>query len=203
MRNKFFVFICLLFTSSLVLATNKNVPPPSNDSNSKSVSVSASKSTSVSASKSNTEVNLSEVGGTNSFEGGTNSFEGDSNSFNGGDSKNESMFFATTAVNLDGCMTGKGIGGGGNGGGGLVQWGSLNMPCFFDQLAKGERHVEMRARLACASKPFRNAIIFNPPKGTKAVEIQQMCIDYSVKIWKSEIDYLREFVVQETSNMGK
>ncbi len=105
----------------------------------------------------------------------------------------ESDYFSLSvgAANIDGCMTGKGIGGGGNGGGGWVNWAGLNVVCFLNEMAQAERHVAVRSRLKCAAKPFREAMVFDH-KGLNKAERIQACIDFVVPIWLSEIDYLKQ-----------
>jgi len=116
----------------------------------------------------------------------------------GGNSySNESDYFSLSvgAANIDGCMTGKGIGGGGSGGGGWINWAGLNIVCFLNSMADAERHVAIRARLKCAAKPFREAMVFDQ-KGSK-VEMIQACIVFVVPIWLAEIDYLKDLATNQ------
>jgi len=123
---------------------------------------------------------------------GTGGEGGQGGSSGGNRFDSDSAFFmlSTTAPNIDGCITGKGVGLGGDGGGGLIQWATLNIPCFLNEVGEAERHVETRALLKCAAKPFRNAIAYNHPKK----ERQAKCITHVTRVWKEEIDYLRELV---------
>lgn len=125
---------------------------------------------------------------------------GEGGSSGGNVFKSDSAFFAlsTTAPNIDGCITGKGVGLGGDGGGGLVQWAGLNIPCFLNEMAEAERHVDTRARLKCAAKPFRNAIAYEHPKK----ERQAQCISYVTAVWKREITYLKELVATNGGDAG-
>ena len=96
-------------------------------------------------------------------------------------------------INIEGCMTGSHVGGGGKTGGALIQWAGLNIPCFMNEMAESERHVETRARLKCASKPYRNAIAYDFPKK----ERQAQCITWTINVTKGEIDYLKELVAAQ------
>jgi hypothetical protein len=115
----------------------------------------------------------------------------------------ESDYFSMTigAANIDGCMTGKGIGGGSGGGGGWVNWAGLNIPCFLNEMGNAERHVEVRARLKCGAKPFRESMIFDH-KGMNKVEHTQACLDFVVPIWLAEIDYLKDLATDRLPDAG-
>lgn len=132
-----------------------------------------------------------------------NASGGSSNSSSGGNTyKTDNTNFSlwTSAANIDGCMTGKGAGGGGGGGGGFINWASLNIPCFLNTLGDSERHVDVRARLKCGSKPFRNAVTYDVKGNT--MERTKACIEFVVPIWKAEIDYLKELATDKLPDAG-
>ena len=117
--------------------------------------------------------------------------------FAGGDYSSESSFFSfsTTFPEVSGCITGWQVGGGGDGGGGIIGANKLNVDCWMDRLGEAEGHVDMRARLKCGSRHFRNAVAYEFPKRDR----QAQCIKYATNIWKQEIDYLRSLPVGDGS----
>ena len=90
-------------------------------------------------------------------------------------------------------------GGGGDGGGaGFLGFNYLNKNCWYAALAAEERNVEVRARLKCGSKAFRNAIAYDLPKR----ERQAACIDYMADKYLDELAFdkaaLDEALLEQT-----
>jgi hypothetical protein len=105
---------------------------------------------------------------------------------------NTSAFFAfssrlPSAGECFGAIEG---GGGGGSGGGFLGWRPLNNDCWFSALAEAEENVQVRARLKCASKMFRNAISYTAAKKDR----QTHCVGFMVRTYIEQIDYERDQV---------
>jgi len=118
---------------------------------------------------------------------GTATNEGNNNT-----THNSSQFFAFSS-HLPGAgeCFGAVEGGGGNGsGGGFLGWRPLNNDCWFSALAEAEENVQVRARLKCASKMFRNAISYTERKADR----QTHCVGYMVRTYVEQIEHERSQV---------
>lgn len=115
---------------------------------------------------------------------GTATNEGNNNTTN-----NRSSFFAfnSSLPNAGPCFGAAQGGGGGSSGGGFFGLRMLNNDCWFSALAEAEENVQVRARLKCASKMFRNAIAYDKPKGIR----QQRCIGFMVDTYVEQIQHER------------
>lgn len=103
----------------------------------------------------------------------------------GGDVTNqESNFFAfsTAFPQATGCFGGAQGGGSSSGGGAFLGFHRLNTDCWLDSLAEAESSVDLRARLKCGAKKFRDAVAYDQKKDKQA-----FCVDYVIKVWKAEI----------------
>jgi len=126
--------------------------------------------------------------GTASAQGtGSATNEGNNNTTN-----NSSQFFAfSSRLPGAGECFGAVEGGGGSGsGGGFLGWRPLNNDCWFSALAEAEENVQVRARLKCASKMFRNAISYTEKKS----ERQTHCVGYMVRTYVEQIEHERSQV---------
>lgn len=115
----------------------------------------------------------------------------DGNTLDAGDNttNNRSNFFSfnSSLPNAGPCF-GAAQGGGGNGsGGGFFGIRMLNNDCWFNALSEAEENVQVRARLKCASKMFRNAIAYDKPKKTR----QRSCISYMIDTYIEQIAHER------------
>lgn len=79
-------------------------------------------------------------------------------------------------------------GGGNDGGAGFLGFNWLNKDCWYAALAAEEQSVEVRARLKCGSRAFRNAIAYHVPRRDR----QQTCISYMVNTYVEQLTYERE-----------
>ena len=116
----------------------------------------------------------------------------------GGDSiSNETNFFAfsTTFPQASGCFGGVQGGGGSGSGGGFLGLHFLNNDCWTSALAEAEANVDVRARLKCGGKKFRNAIAFD-----QRDDRQGYCVHYMVDVYSREIEHVREQVDEAVSN---
>ncbi len=118
---------------------------------------------------------------------GTATNEGNNNT-----THNSSQFFAfSSRLPGAGECFGAVEGGGGSGsGGGFLGWRPLNNDCWFSALAEAEENVQVRARLKCASKMFRNAISYDKKKSDR----QQHCVGYMVRTYVEQIEHERSQV---------
>lgn len=110
----------------------------------------------------------------------------------GGDSvSNETNFFAfsTTFPQASGCFGGAQGGGGSGSGGGFLGLHFLNNDCWTSALAEAEANVDVRARLKCGGKKFRNAIAFDQRDNK-----QGYCVTYMVDVYSREIEHVKEQV---------
>ncbi len=115
---------------------------------------------------------------------GTATNEGNNNTTN-----NRSNFFSfnSSLPNASECF-GAAQGGGGDGsGGGFFGIRMLNNDCWFSSLAEAEENVQVRARLKCASKMFRNAIAYESPRKNR----QRRCIGFMVDTYVEQIQHER------------
>lgn len=111
----------------------------------------------------------------------------------GGDSvSNETNFFAfsTGFPQASGCFGGAQGGGTGGSSGGFLGLHFLNNDCWTSALAEAEANVDVRARLKCGGKKFRDAIAFDQPRR----ERQRYCVDYIAEIYRREIAHVEEQV---------
>ena len=79
-------------------------------------------------------------------------------------------------------------GGGSDGGAGFLGINYLNKNCWYAALAAEEQSVEVKARLKCSSKMFRNAISYASPRG----ERQRDCIDFMAKTYIDQLMFERK-----------
>lgn len=79
-------------------------------------------------------------------------------------------------------------GGGDSGGAGFLGFNYLNKNCWYAALAGEEQSVEVKARLKCGSKHFRNAISYDKPRK----ERQTACIGYMVRTYIEQLKFDRE-----------
>ncbi len=110
----------------------------------------------------------------------------------GGDTiSNETNFFAfsTTFPQASGCFGGAQGGGGSGSGGGFLGLHFLNNDCWTSALAEAEASVDVRARLKCGGKKFRNAIAFD-----QRDDRQGYCVHYMVEVYSREIEHVKEQV---------
>ncbi len=100
---------------------------------------------------------------------------------------NNTRFFAfNSSIPAAGECFGAAQGGGGNGtGGGFLGINFLNKDCWYAKTAEFEESVEVRARLKCGSKAFRNAIAYEKPKR----ERQQACIGFMVRSMVEQLEF--------------
>lgn len=116
----------------------------------------------------------------------------------GGDTiSNETNFFAfsTTFPQASGCFGGAQGGGGSGSGGGFLGLHLLNNDCWTSALAEAEANVDVRARLKCGGKKFRNAIAFD-----QRDDRQGYCVHYMVDVYSREIEHVKEQVDKAVSN---
>lgn len=142
----------------------------------------------------NVDINLGSEGGTGTQAAPVTTLTAEGSTYQGGDNttENNSQFFAFSS-RLPGageCFGAIEGGGGGGSGGGFLGWRPLNNDCWFSALAEAEENVQVRARLKCASKMFRNAISFTEKKS----ERQLHCVGYMVNTYVEQINYERDQV---------
>lgn len=116
----------------------------------------------------------------------------------GGDTiSNETNFFAfsTTFPQASGCFGGAQGGGGSGSGGGFLGLHLLNNDCWTSALAEAEANVDVRARLKCGGKKFRNAIAFD-----QRDDRQGYCVHYMVEVYSREIEHVKEQVKEAVGN---
>ncbi len=116
----------------------------------------------------------------------------------GGDTiSNETNFFAfsTTFPQASGCFGGAQGGGGSGSGGGFLGLHFLNNDCWTSALAEAEASVDVRARLKCGGKKFRNAIAFD-----QRDDRQGYCVHYMVEVYSREIEHVKGQVEEAVSN---
>ena len=128
------------------------------------------------------------TGGSSVADSSAEAFGGDGSSQNEYNTNNESDFFALSLQfpNAVGCFGGAQAGGGTGGGAGFFGFHKLNVSCWVNQLAEAEKSIDIRARLKCGDKHFRQAINMNNNVGTKAEEMHR-CVNYVKPIWEAEI----------------
>ncbi len=121
----------------------------------------------------------------------TGSASNDGNTLDAGDNttNNRSNFFSfnSSLPNAGECFGAAQGGGGDGGGGGFFGIRMLNNDCWFSALAEAEENVQVRARLKCASKMFRNAIAYEQPRNKR----QQRCIGFMVSTYVEQIEHER------------
>lgn len=78
-------------------------------------------------------------------------------------------------------------GGGSDGGAGFLGINYLNKNCWYAALAGEEQNVEVKARLKCGSKHFRNAIAYDYPRK----ERQARCIRFMVDTYIEQLAFER------------
>jgi hypothetical protein len=108
--------------------------------------------------------------------------EGNNNTTN-----NNTRFFAfnSSIPSAGECFGAAQGGGGGSNGGGFLGINFLNKDCWYAKTAEFEESVEVRARLKCGSKAFRNAIAYDTPRR----ERQQACIGFMVQKMVEQLEY--------------
>jgi hypothetical protein len=116
----------------------------------------------------------------------------DGNTLDAGDTSNRTTFFSfNSSIPAAGQCFGAVNGGGGDGGGGgFLGWNFLNKDCWYSALAAEEKSVEVRARLKCGSKAFRNAISYTEKRGDR----QQHCVSYMIRTFVEQIEFEKEQV---------
>ncbi len=116
----------------------------------------------------------------------------------GGDTiSNETNFFAfsTTFPQASGCFGGAQGGGGSGSGGGFLGLHFLNNDCWTSALAEAEASVDVRARLKCGGKKFRNAIAFD-----QRDDRQAYCVHYMAEVYTREIEHVKDQVNDAVDN---
>lgn len=114
--------------------------------------------------------------------GDTNMAGGDTSvNFNSSD---EFFAFSTGFPNASGCFTG------GQGGDGSTFLGLhfLNTSCWLNTLAESETHLDIRARLKCGDRKYRNAIAYD----SKGIDRREACIAFVSERWLKEIQNEKE-----------
>jgi len=113
----------------------------------------------------------------------------DGNTLDAGDNTTNSkttFFSFNSSIPAAGkCFGAVNGGGGDSGGGGFLGLNFLNKDCWYSALAAEEKSVEVRARLKCGSKAFRNAIAYTEPRKTR----QQYCVAYMSKKFVEQIKF--------------
>ena len=75
----------------------------------------------------------------------------------------------------------------------------INHNCWTSALAEAEANVDVRARLKCAGKHFRNAIAFEKSGSNR--KKQRYCVDYMLGKYNSEIEHVK-IQVSSAMEMG-
>lgn len=86
---------------------------------------------------------------------------------------------------LQGCIGGGQGGIRGDNGGGFLGLNLTNVACWMQQLSESEEDLDIRARLKCGDRHYRDAITFDV-KGRKTEKVQA-CIDYVTPKWEAVI----------------
>ncbi len=79
-------------------------------------------------------------------------------------------------------------GAGSDGGAGFLGINYLNKNCWYAALAADEQSVEVKARLKCGSKIFRNAISYASPRNKR----QRDCISFMAKTYIDQLTFERK-----------
>ena len=116
--------------------------------------------------------------------------EGSTISIAGSSGEDNFFSFSTTFPQSSGCFGGVqgGVGTSGDGGG-FFGMHFINHNCWTSALAEAEANVDVRSRLKCAGKHFRNAIAFNHKGDTH--KKQGFCVTYMNIKYSAEIDHLK------------
>lgn len=116
--------------------------------------------------------------------------EGSTISVDGSSGEDNFFSFATTFPQSSGCFGGvQGGASASSGGGGFFGLHFINHNCWTSALAEAEANVDVRSRLKCAGKHFRNAIAFDH-KGT-SLKKQVFCVTYMNTKYVAEIEHLK------------
>ncbi len=127
-----------------------------------------------------------------SAEGGDSSATSEGSTISIAGSSGEDNFFAfsTSFPQASGCFGGVQGGAGTSGsGGGFFGMHFINHNCWTSALAEAESNVDVRSRLKCAGKHFRNAIAFDH-KGDSG-DKQIFCVTYMNVKYAGEIKHLK------------
>lgn len=139
-------------------------------------------------------IDLGSEGGAGQQAAPVTTLNAEGSSFDGGSTttNNETSFFAFSSrlPNAGECFGAVEGGGGSGSGGGFLGWRPLNNDCWFSALAEAEENVQVRARLKCASKMFRNAISYNQAGKNR----QTHCIGFMVRTYVEQIEFERSQV---------
>lgn len=101
-------------------------------------------------------------------------------------STNTRFFAFNSSIPAAGECFGSAQGGGGGGsGGGFLGINFLNKDCWYAKTAEFEESVEVRARLKCGSKAFRNAISYMEKRKKR----QAHCIGFMVRSMIEQLEY--------------
>lgn len=143
----------------------------------------------------NTRVHTKSTGGEATAVSG-----GSTVSIAGSNDEDNFFSFATTFPQAAGCLGGaQGGASGSNGGGGFFGMHFINHDCWTSALAEAEASVDVRARLKCAGKHFRNAISFDQSGST--IVKQRYCVSYMIDKYTSEIEHTK-VQVESAVDMG-
>lgn len=96
------------------------------------------------------------------------------------------------------CFGGVQGGQSGRKGSGFLGFTWLNKSCWLSQLAASEADADVRARLKCSDKHFRNAIAYDKPRS----ERQSACVTYMVDKHVDQLAVLRK-QLEEATLAGK
>lgn len=104
-------------------------------------------------------------------------------------SNNSAFFSFARSMPAAGRCFGTIDGGGGNtSGAGFLGFNYLNKDCWYAALADAEQNVEVRARLKCGGKKFRNAIAYDQPRK----ERQPYCIAFMSSTYMDQLTFERQ-----------
>lgn len=93
-------------------------------------------------------------------------------------------------MNTCGLSADGGIGDDGTAGFLGFQW--IDHNCFMTMLAEQEANAELKARLNCEAKRFRNAVAYDQP----AKERQAYCVAFAKEIYLAEIAEQRQELIE-------
>lgn len=212
--NNFWAFICgvlLIFIVSTVInpawATGKPKPAPvptsTSSADATAGAVAGAAAGALSGSDSSAAVgDVSAVGGDSLANAGGG---GGGGGGGGATLVDNGRFFALarSQPGASGCWGGVDAGGADGGGGGFLGIHLLNKDCWTSYLAEMERSVEIKARLNCGSKVYRNAIAYDV-KGRKAR--QAACIRFVKAEYQRQIDHdndLAQQLIREQERVSK
>lgn len=92
--------------------------------------------------------------------------------------------FSTTFPQAHGCFGGAQGGLGDGGSSGFFGFHFINENCWTSALAGAQANIEVKARLQCAGKVFRNAIAYD-----QRSDRQGFCVGYMIEKYRAEIEH--------------